>query len=210
MDSVSICNLALNMLGINSITSFEEKTATAQLCREFFPVLRNRVLRDHDWSFAAKAVKLVQTADISSIDREKPFVCTVPGDCLAMRYILEDLPFRPWGRFVMVPALPATLVYTARIEDATLFDDTFSAALQYLLAAEIGMSHTRDMQLINMYEQKYQRTLQLARSFDSRENSDYYQHRRRSRWISEPDNDSIRASCGQSVNWVQGTEGVQK
>ena len=214
MDSVTICNLALNMLGITGITSFDEKNNIAGLCKQLFAPLRDRVLRDHSWSFADKACDLARVQNVESIDPDKPCVCSVPGDCIAMRYCLYNIPFRPWGRYIMVPALPAKLIYTARIEDATLFDDTFVAALQYMIAAELAMNHTRDLAMVNMYRQEYNRQLAIARSIDSQENVYSYQNaRRNSRWISNAYCDDhasgITAACGQSINWVEGTEGKQ-
>jgi hypothetical protein len=212
MDSVTVCNLALNMLGINNIVSFDEKNPNAQICRQFYPVIRDRVLRDHAWSFAARAFELSEVRDIKSIDPQKPVVSAVPGDCLAMRYILEDLPFRAWGRYIMTPALPATLVYTARIEDASLFDETFTAALQYALAVELAMCFSRDANLIAMFRNEYQAQIALARSIDSAENYHAYQREKRSNWIAsryENNVSGVSQMCGQQVKFVPGTAGKQ-
>ncbi len=211
MDSIDIVNLALNMLGINSIASFDEENNNAQLCKKFFPVCRDRVLRDHSWSFAAASVELAQLNE-RSLDPALQFVCSVPGDCIAVREVLPGIKYRPWGRKIMVSSLPATLIYTCRVEDSSLFDPTFCEALQYNLAVEIGMSNTRNASLIQMYRQEYERTLALARSIDSNENRFAYQNSKRtSHWIHArgAGGNAVEQSAGQPINWVKGTEGKQ-
>lgn len=212
MDSIDICNLALNMLGIASIVSFDETNNNAKLCKAFFPVCRDRVLRDHSWSFAAKRYELSKLPNDTTLDPNLPFVCGVPADCIAVRDILYGIRYKTWGRRIMVEALPATMIYTARIEDTSLFDATFCEALQYSLAGEIAMGNSRHANLLQMFRQEYERRLSIARSIDSSENHLAYQNtHRKSSWISARGAgvDEISRQSG-PVQWVQGTEGVQK
>lgn len=207
MDSISICNLALMMVGIPAITSFQDENNNAKLCRTFFPVLRDRVLRDHTWSFATAGCEL-QCLDEKSIDPEYRHVCALPGDVIRVIEIAGNRPYRRVENKVLVQELPATLLYTRRVEDPGLFDETFVEALQYLLAAEIGMSNTRDAQLINMYRREYEKRLALARSIDSQENRHAMQNRpQRSSWIRSRGNG---IENDRPVKWTRGTEGKQE
>lgn len=213
MHTIDICNMALNMLGMNSITSLNEDNNSARICKNLFPACRDRVLRDHPWSFAAKKFSLARN-DIESLDPDLPFVCALPGDCIAVRYLLYDMPYRSWGRNIMVQALPATLIYTARIEDSTLFDVSFTEALQYMLCAEMAMANTLNGQLVQMYRQEYIQRLAVARSIDSSENRFAYKREKRSSsWIAARSAGSslnaVENSAGTPVNWVQGSEGKQ-
>ena len=206
MDSVSICNLALMMLGIPPITSFNDENNNAKLCRNFFPVLRDRVLRDHPWSFAT-AFHELQKLDERSGDPEFSDVCALPGDLIRVVELVGNSPYRRIENKILVRKLPATLVYTRRIEDPGSFDETFVEALQYLLAAEIGMSNTRDTRMIAMFRQEYDRRLALARSIDSQENRHSLQTRpQRSSWIRSRGQGA--ESC-RPVKWTVGTEGKQ-
>lgn len=208
MDSVTICNLALMMVGIPEITSFDEKNNNAKLCKSYFPVLRDRVLRDHPWSFATAAHEL-QRLDEPSIDGEYEYVCALPGDVIRVLGLADGSPYRRIGKKILVAELPAQVVYVRRVEDPNLFDETFIEALQYLIASEIGMANTRDAQLINLYRQKYERSLAVARSIDSQENRFAMQNGPRySSWI------AARGAGGagrraSGVKWVEGTEGKQ-
>ena len=212
MNALDICNLALNMLGIAPVTSLEEDNNNARLCRRFYPVCRDAVLRDHPWCFADKACKLTALANEESIDEELKIVCAAPHDCIAARKIMHDMPYRRWGRKIIVRELPATLIYTARIEDASLFDSLFVECLQYMLASEIALCSTRDSGLVNLYRQEYERRLQLARSIDSAENRCRYKLApRRSTYIDARNIGfaGVDRCSGEAVKWIEGTEGKQ-
>lgn len=207
MNSVSICNLALMLVGIPAITSFQDENNNAKLCKTFFPVLRDRVLRDHTWSFAT-AFHELQALDEHSRDPKYDVVCALPGDVIRVIELVGNRPYRRIGNKILVQELPATLVYTRRIEDSGLFDETFVEALQYLMASEIGMSNTRDTQLIAMFRQEYDKRLALARSIDSQENRHAMQNDlKRSRWIYGRGQGTENY---RPVKWTQGTEGKQQ
>ena len=205
--------MALNMLGMPAITQFDETNNSARLCKQFFPILRDRVLRDHHWSFAAASVKLQALADAQPFDPQYRYVCTLPGDLIRITALYPEMPYRKAAGRIFVPELPATLIYTRRVDDSTVFDETFCQALQYQLAAEIGMSNTRDPQLINYYRSEYERILAIARSIDSSENRYAYQPgTKQSNWIAaryESVNDPVARQCGTPLNWVQGNAGKQ-
>ena len=207
MDSVTICNLALMKVGIPPITSFDDENNNAKLCKTFFPVLRDRVLRDHDWSFAVAYHDLQALAETSP-EPDLPTVCALPGDVIRVLSLDGGRPYRRVGARILVSELPATLVYIRRVEDPELFDETFVEALQYLLAAEIGLSGTRDPQLVNMLRQEYERNLAVARSIDSQENRFAHQpYPKRSRWIAG------RGACAtecRPVKWTEGNAGKQR
>lgn len=210
MDSVTICNLALNMLGIPQITSFDEENNSAKLCKNFFPISRDRVLRDHTWSFAAASTPLQAIANAIPFDPEFLYVCSLPPDLIRINEVFPDAPYRIFGNRIFVPFLPLTLVYTRRVEDSALFDETFAEALQYKLAVEIGMANTRDPQLINFYSSEYERRIALARSIDSRENRHSYQPAsQRSSWIASRLAPVVDSCPAGKLNWVEGNAGKQ-
>lgn len=175
MDSVNICNLALNMIGIPPIASFSENNNNAKLCERFYPVMRDKVLRDHTWSFATYAMELPQLAE-KPFDPNYSFAFQLPGDLLR---IIELIPREPYRkvRNMIFANVPVTCVYIKKVEDPELFDVTFVEALQYLLAAEIGLANTKDGNLIAYYRQQYEKSLAIARSIDSQENFYNYQQR---------------------------------
>jgi len=209
MDSVTICNLALQMVGIPTITNMEETNNNARLCRLFYPVLRDRVLRDHPWSFAEAVSKLEVLAE-GSPDPAYPYMCALPGDVIRVRRLTSGRPFRMHAGKILVTEYPEEAVYTRREEDPNKFDVLFVEALQYSLAAELGMANTRNTNLIGMYRQEYERRLQQARSVDSQENRYSLQGTgKRSNWIRARHDSGIGRLENRPVKWTEGTEGKQ-
>ena len=184
MDSVSICNMALLQLGIGPITSFEDQNDEAKLCKRLYPVLRDRVLRDHLWSFATAFYDLQENGETKFSDPEYPFECNCPSDLIRVISLTSGGRYRRIGHTILVDELPARLQYIRRVEDPGEFDVTFTEALQYLLASEFALAHTRDRNLVNMLKNEYERKLSVARAIDSQENIHTHQNRpQRSSWL---------------------------
>lgn len=62
---VDICNLALDLLNQNPITSIEAPAGnkTAELCSRWYPMVRASLLMKHPWKFATKRTTLASTTD---------------------------------------------------------------------------------------------------------------------------------------------------
>lgn len=185
MDSVTICNFALTMLGMPCVASFEDEgDNNARMLKQFYPVLRDRVLRDHTWSFATRYCQLTAIEE-SPLDPCFEYACPLPEDCIRVVKMTDDSSFRRCGNLIFCNSPDPQIEYISRVVDPNEFDPNFIEALQYCIAAELGMANTRDANLINMYRQEYQQRLAVARAIDSQEN--YYNNQRsrpkRSNWI---------------------------
>lgn len=208
MDSVTICNMALMAAGIPPITSFEETNDNAKLCKTFYPVLRDRVLRDHNWSFATSYFDIQRSAE-KSPDPEYPIVCLLPGDLIRVLNLLDNSPFRRIGNKLLVTQFPVTLVYIKKVEDPNLFDPAFTEALQNLISSEIVLSASRDIQQAQYFRNEYERKLAIARSIDSQENSHTNQIQQTgSTFIAARNGAASRIAKGRVV-FVEGTAGKQ-
>lgn len=208
MDSVTICNMALMAAGIPPITSFEETNDNAKLCKTFYPVLRDRVLRDHNWSFATSYFDIQRSAE-KSPDPEYPIVCILPGDLIRVLNLLDNSPYRRIGNRLLVTQFPVTLVYIKKVEDPNLFDPAFTEALQNLISSEIVLSASRDIQQAQYFRNEYERKLTIARSIDSQENSHTNQiHQTGSTFIAARNGAAPRIAKGRVV-FVEGTAGKQ-
>ena len=181
MTGVDICNVALGYLNVPGITSFDDTSAQAVLCRTGYPLLRDRLLAEHSWSFACKSLTLSQvTAEV--YDSRYPYACALPVDLIHILQVDPDVFFVRHGRTIYLHEFdaetPPVLRYVARIEDSSLFDPGFAAALTYLLASELGMAMTHDTQLVSYWRNLYAQELQNAKSADSIENECDYQSRK--------------------------------
>lgn len=210
MNNVDICNLALNMLNMPAITSLDEDSPSARICRRFFPVCCQRVLRDHFWSFAVSTADLA-VIDETSFDPAFPHVCTIPGDCIRIIGLADKTPYRKAGNKILTRNPHAQLIYIRNVENAVEFDVTFGEALQYHLAAELALGQTRDANLANFYRSEYRERLAIARSIDSAENIAAYQPgRKKSNVLAGRFSDSAVPGLGTPVEFIKGTHGIQR
>jgi len=208
LNSVEICNLSLMMIGMPIIVSFDDENNNARMCKNFFPVIRDRVLRDHSWSFAVSYTDLNATTETSP-EPDYPFVCAEPIDLIRILDVDDGEAYLHVGNRILTQRSGSKLKYIRRVEDPEQFDELFTEALQYALAAEIIMTNTRDAQLVNFYRSEYERRLMVARSIDSAENRhDLKPHPRRSHWIEARGGGGIPYRRGNTV-WTEGTEGKQ-
>lgn len=169
MNSIDICNLALGMLGMPRITSFDETNNNAKLCRDFFPILRDRILREHSWSFALSVTPLAAVDDVSPFP-DFPAIYALPTDTLRVISLADNSDYVLFSNQLYTAAEKPSLLYVRKVEDPEEFDSSFSACLQYLLAAEIGAANTRDRSLVDYYLNQYNYLLTQAKATDSQEN----------------------------------------
>ena len=210
MQSIDIANLALVRIGMTPICDFDDSAKGAVQCKRFFPVVRDRVLRDHHWSFAAKHCDLAEL-EIEAPDRGFEFCCALPGDVIRVIGLESLHRYRIFGSNILVNALPERLFYTARIINAEFFDPLFCEALEYMLASELVMANTREGDMVNYFRQEYERRLMTARSVDSMENIHACQRqpRRSSFLAARRGATGIPGNTGEPVNFVEGDAGVQ-
>ena len=177
MNTLEICNAALTLLNIPALASLDDDSDAAALVKRHFAPLRDRLLREHSWSFAEASWPLSAAAGPASPFADLPLGCPLPADCIRAEGLADGGRMRLVGRLAYVAALPATLLYTRRVEDSTRFDPLFAQALVHLLASEVALSCTRDANLAQHHLGQYQRLLLVAESADSAENVDRYRRR---------------------------------
>lgn len=209
MNSIEIVNLSLSMIGIPTINSFEDKSKIARMCKDFYPMLRDRVLREYPWSFATAGATLAQI-DETPFDDSFQYVFSLPSDLIGILRVNSES-FRKAGKKILANTNPCKILYTKRVEDPAEFDDLFIEALKYILAVEIGMAETRDAQLINYYRNEYEKRLAMAKAVDGQENIHTFQRGpRRSYWIES----RFGGGCGDAptsgnLNITTGDIGIQ-
>lgn len=189
---LQICNEALAEIGARStIADPAEVSTEANAARLFFDVMRQRLLRAVHWGFARQTLLLTQSGTLQNGTSPYPYLYQydLPDDSLTIRYILPtnagDLtaPLSPRRdcRFlvtlnadadakVIVSNVPyAVAVYTADVDDVTLFDPLFHAAYVAALAAKFVMPCTGNVALKSTYQQIAELTLQTAQAADANE-----------------------------------------
>jgi hypothetical protein len=140
-DETTICNLALGKIGSIRIMSLDDATQPARYCKLFYAQGRDEVLRSHAWNFATQRATLSQLAAAPAFGWGYQY--QLPTDCLRVLQLnaFEDRQIRPpyvveQGK-LLTDQDTANILYTARVEDANLFDPLFIKALSIKIASDI-------------------------------------------------------------------------
>lgn len=82
INKLGICNLALAMIGEESIQQFTKANARERLCEVFYPASKRFVLSRASWTTARTIVELQQLASVDDDLKTAQFVYQLPSDCL--------------------------------------------------------------------------------------------------------------------------------
>jgi hypothetical protein len=171
---VQICNLALSRVGISrQISSMDERSQESVTCGLFYEPMRDTVLRDFPWPFASTYADLGLVTQ--NPNDEWLYAYRYPSDCVrALRLPLGDgrgkagAPFcvssDTAGLLVFTDQATATLQYTRRVEDPSLFTADFAIALSWRIASEIARPLSVSPNVVASTLQGYQDALIAARA----------------------------------------------
>ncbi len=179
--------MALSHLAKNRISGLNQNTVESQACALHYNFAIDVVLRDHNWAFARKYLALPIKADEKFINWA--YVYAYPPDCVSARRIVnpaadpgsESAPLDeiPWKlalasdnntNVILCNLVDATLEYTARVQNAALFDASFCEALSWKLAAGMcALLRGGDATLLQFLRSNYTVTLSGARTDSANE-----------------------------------------
>ena len=184
-----IANMAIDRIGHEPITSFDQGNKAADLISRNYARVRNALLRAHPWNFAIKRATLALSG--TTPNHEFDYQHTLPTDCLKVirteweadftsgaaiygfpgvhGYATNSVPYRIEGRFLLCNETVASIEYVAEITDCAQFDELFIDILAQRLAAEICMSLTDNATLAKGLWDIYQAKLVEARMIDATE-----------------------------------------
>ena len=146
-----ICNAALSHCGTRSkISSIDEPSPEALACTTHFDMARDATLRAFDWNFARLTVAL---ADLGSPPARWAWRYALPANCVRLRR-LNDAPVLKYPEtffemaadtestgavisVILTNLSPVSAIYTARVTDPLRWDQGFTDAMAYALAARI-------------------------------------------------------------------------
>lgn len=158
---IDIFNLALNAIGARSnLAATTERDRGAEVCRLWYPIVRDQILRAGPWPSTRKSRRLALYAEQGQIwDEGMPdpgwaYAFTLPDDMLYPRYLAS------WGRFdlgnigdqqVLLTNEPdPILTYTFRQTLVQRWETSLTMANVYGLAANIIMPLTAKPQRANL------------------------------------------------------------
>ncbi len=161
---VDICNLALGWLGGNIITSLNDQSTEAKLCKANYELCRDVVLEERDWTFASTRLALAPATPAPEFGEYNGF--QIPSDAIRILDADADPDFRykrHWLKeenFILMNNDVCYIRYTKQIDDPTKFSKGFDHAFAARLALDIciPLTHSRELQveMANLYASKLQ------------------------------------------------------
>lgn len=174
-----ICNLALRKVGAPTIKTIEvaDTSEPADLCRLFYPQVRDAVLSMYPWKCAMARAQLVASATAPAFGFSNQF--PLPNGSSSVPYCLRVLRMndQSWeykieGRMLLTNASTVQIVYTGRIAEPTQYGQLLIQALYTSLAAEISTSMKQSTSFTtSLIEQVENVIIPMAYTTDAQQNS---------------------------------------
>lgn len=169
--SIAICSRALLKLGADTIASFDDGSAEAEVAANLYPSIRDALLSAHPWSFATGQTTLAKLAAEPLADYACAF--QLPIDFLrALSAGAEGrgrgLDYRIHERRLYADVEPVVLTYIFR-PDETAFPPFFDLALIARLAAEFCIPLTESTSRAEALHRLAETEFARAKSIDSQQ-----------------------------------------
>lgn len=169
---MSISNSALLAIGADLITSLDDRSKPAIVCKAQWDQTRQQLLASHPWRFALKQAQLSASTSAPLFGYGAAY--PLPNDCLRV-YDMPLNPTDPWEVFgpnlLTDAGAPAQIVYVADIEDCTAYPPWFVAAFVTSLAQAISVSVSNDAAKVATVNRALPGALRDAKTADSQQGS---------------------------------------
>lgn len=168
--AVSICSNALQMLGADPISSFEESKPHARTCGNLYPTLRDTILRAHTWNCATKRLILAPEQQKPEFDFNYQFL--LPGDWLRTIQVGkkgQTLEYRSEGKRILANVNALPLVYIFRNEDEASWSSNLIHVMEKAVAANIAYNVTASASMRDSMIAEFERALKIAKAIDGQD-----------------------------------------
>lgn len=168
-----ICNLALVSLGHQTITSMDEASKGASLCKLRYPICRDMLLAHHPWNFAIRRTVLAKETAVPGHEFEARH--TLPNDCLRVwrtNWEADGDTYTEWrveGGALVCNEDVVRIEYITRVTNAGDFPIWFADLLSAQIAAELAIPMTDNAALAERLQGAAERKLTMCRSQDAQE-----------------------------------------
>lgn len=181
--AVEICRDALRHVGsLKNLQDFNEQSEEARLCSEVYPAVLSELLSMHPWGFAERRAGLAVISEVEVTGWG--YAYALPADFLIARRLWNGLESSPpdlevryelhrdptHGTVLLTSASPATLLYTALVDDPPRFPALFKHALGLGVASRLAYPLAHDKGLMDGVETRYfqARSQAIAADLNSR------------------------------------------
>ncbi len=175
--SVAICNLALDLLKQEDITSIETPvTDTEVICERWYDQTRREVLRKHPWNFAIKRRSLPLASEAPAFEYSNAY--NLPNDFIRLLTLGETvgkaddlIDYQVEDGQILIDNNDNSLAmrYIYDIQDVNKFDALFIRMLSYELALNMSYKFTEGNTRIAAIQELLEIAENQARSIDGQE-----------------------------------------
>lgn len=165
---VSIANMALTLLGQQTIISFTDDNNRAHLASARYEDVRDAVLRSHYWNCAMKRATLASNATDpdwgfnSAFDLPVDFLRLMAMDDIGADYRIE-------GRQILSDATSMKILYVHKLTDVNTMDELLKQTIAARLAVDLCIPLAGSTSLLQIAMDLWERKLSEARYVDSME-----------------------------------------
>lgn len=182
--TVDIANYALNSLGANNISSFDENSKPARLINQRYDSVRDSVFRAHPWNCLIRRAELAQETDAPAFGYTYQYALPTNPYCLrvleftngTLSYPQDNMKSNTGGSVFIVEGRKllsdegiVKIKYVARITDPQEYDANLIDVLAASLAFEISYAITGSNSVKQMMAAEYSDKLKQARFVDGTE-----------------------------------------
>lgn len=182
--SVDIANYALNTLGANNISSFEEASKPARIINQRYESVRKSVFRAHPWNCLIRRAELPRESEAPAFGYAYKYALPTNPYCLkvleftngSLSYPQDNMTsntggpvFVIEGRKLLTDEGTAKIKYIAEIDDPQQYDANLIETLAAKLALEVCYAITGSTSMIQMTASLYDEKLREARFIDGTE-----------------------------------------
>lgn len=172
-----ITNVALQLLGADTIGAFADDSATAEICNATYEDTVRKLLTEAPWRFAIKEVDLgTEDATEPLTKWEERFALPTSGTLLKVLGVFVDnspIDYEVVGQFIHCDRVDADnpvcrYIFRADTDD---FSPMFVQALQFRLAAIWAVPITDSASKAEYYDAKAERVIQRAKTSDAQQDT---------------------------------------
>lgn len=163
-----ICNAALIKVGADRIANLSQDKKEAKLCNVLYEMKRDELLALHEWNFAIERKELAADSEAPIADFSYQYSLPTTPKCLRVLEVTES--FGNWtieGNKLLTDDSAVEIRYIAQVTDTSKFSRQFVAALTALLASELALAISDNLNLSIKLAQEYERIMKRARGVDN-------------------------------------------
>lgn len=158
MQDVDICNLSLNFLGKGMINSLQDNNELARTCKLHYDRYRKILLKDYNWEFAQRTMKLQPVENFGDEVKGWRYVYRYPEECLQVikiydgddfkkddhknKFFVQTVDYKLGTKVICCDIENAYIDYVENVTDADAYSEEFVEALSHYLAYGMAQALT--------------------------------------------------------------------